>query len=76
MAAALERPLRMRKVGGMNDPITDLVLMVGDAIGGITDAMAKAWDDAADEAYGRGWMHEYAVDDIKGRNPYRSEDAA
>lgn len=59
-----------------NDPITDLVLMVGDAIGGITDAMAKAWDAAVDEAHDRGWMHEYAVGDIKGRNPYRIEDAA
>ena len=60
----------------MNDPITDLVAMVSASIGVITDAMADAWDDAADEAYDRGWMHEYAADDIKGRNPYRSEDAA
>lgn len=34
---------------------------------------AKAWDECADEAYYRGWLHEDAVEDVKGRNPYRTE---
>lgn len=32
--------------------------------------MAQAWDECVDEAEGRGWMHDYAADDMHGRNPY------
>lgn len=39
----------------------------------IESALARGWDDSAQEAYDRGWIHDYALDDIKGRNPYRGE---
>lgn len=57
------------------DPITDLVSMVGDAIGGLTEAMAKAWD----EGYGAGELCGLTAEQSDHAcpiNPYRSEDAA
>ena len=33
--------------------------------------IADVWDECATEAGDRGWMHDYAVDEMKARNPYR-----
>ena len=37
----------------------------------IRQAKAEAWDEAVDEALGCGWIHDYANDDLRARNPYR-----
>jgi hypothetical protein len=31
-----------------------------------------AWDDAADEAFALGWLHDAALADVRARNPYRN----
>ena len=36
--------------------------------------IADVWDECATECGDRGWMHDYAVEEMKDRNPYRIED--
>ena len=33
--------------------------------------LAMVWDEYATESGARGWMHDYAVEEMKARNPYR-----
>ena len=41
----------------------------------VRDARAEAWDETAEEAYGWGWLHDWALTDVKERNPYRDEES-
>lgn len=36
--------------------------------------IADVWDECAVESGDRGWMHDYAVEEMKARNPYRKAD--
>jgi hypothetical protein len=38
-------------------------------------AMAKAWDECAQEAHDLGWIYEMALTEMKSRNPWRGEQA-
>ena len=36
------------------------------------EGQAEAWDECATESEDRGWMHDYAVNEMQERNPYRN----
>lgn len=40
----------------------------------VREARAEVWDETAEEAYGWGWLHDWALADVKGRNPYREDE--
>lgn len=42
----------------------------------IDQIKAEAWDEAVDEALGCGWIHDWANDDLRARNPYRAAPGA
>ena len=35
--------------------------------------LAEAWDSAVSEGESSGWLHDYATEDLRKRNPYRSQ---
>jgi hypothetical protein len=47
-------------------------LMAGSIEFIVRDELASAWDQAIEEAEGRGHLHDAAAAEMLGRNPYRS----
>lgn len=37
----------------------------------VQERVAQAWDECARESHDLGWLHDWALSDLTGRNPYR-----